>query len=173
MSEEILDLVDTDDNVIGQLARTEVYARDLHSYRVVNCFLRNSHGQLWIPRRAASKKLKAGALEYSVAGHVSTGETYDQALLREAAEEIHFDLMRIPWRRLGKLTPPADGSFCFQGIYEIQSDETPAFNPEDHSEAKWMSVPEILAAIAAGEPVTYDFELTIRRFFMSSSDALQ
>ena len=167
MSEEILDLVDTDDNVIGQLARTEVYARDLHNYRVVNCFLRNSQGQLWIPRRAANKKLKPGALEYSVAGHVSSGETYDEALLREAAEEIRFDLMTIPWRFLGKLTPPVDGSQCFQGVYEIQSDETPVLNLEDHSEAKWMSVPEILSAIA-GESVTYDFELTIRRFFVQN-----
>lgn len=44
--EEILDLVDRDDNVIGKLARDKVYAAGLSNFRVINGFLINQQGQL-------------------------------------------------------------------------------------------------------------------------------
>ena len=162
--EEILDLVDKSDKVISQCSRREVYRQHLHNYRVVHGFLVNSKGQIWVPKRTASKKLFPNALDYSVAGHVETGETYDVAFRRETREEILIDLDRVPWRPLQKLTP-ANDAHCFQMIYEIRSDATPEYNRDDFSEARWMSPREIVERIEAGEEAKSDLAFTIKKFY--------
>ena len=48
--------MDKDDCVIGTMRRSEVYAKKIHDVRVVNAFIINSKGELWIPRRAAHKR---------------------------------------------------------------------------------------------------------------------
>jgi isopentenyldiphosphate isomerase len=56
MPEEILDLVDETDCVIGQISRDTAWAT-LARIRVVNAVVVNPQGQLWIPRRTAHKKM--------------------------------------------------------------------------------------------------------------------
>ncbi|MFY9463164.1 MAG: hypothetical protein WAP52_03190 [Candidatus Sungiibacteriota bacterium] len=56
MTDELLDLVDAQDRVIGVMRRGEVYAKGIHNIRVVNAFIINTKGELWIPRRTADKR---------------------------------------------------------------------------------------------------------------------
>lgn len=53
---EILDIVDESDCVIGQKKRSEIYSQGLCNFRVVNSFVVNSLGKLWIPRRSAQNE---------------------------------------------------------------------------------------------------------------------
>jgi hypothetical protein len=48
IDEELLDLVDVDDRVIGKTSRSEVFAQKLTNVRIVNLFLKNSSEELWI-----------------------------------------------------------------------------------------------------------------------------
>ena len=52
--DELLDLVNEQDQVIGCRERGEIYKEGLTNFRVVNAFLVNDAGQLWIPRRTAT-----------------------------------------------------------------------------------------------------------------------
>jgi isopentenyldiphosphate isomerase len=165
MTEEILDLVDDNDHVIGQLSRDEIYKRNLSNYRVVHGLLINKEGKLWIPRRTATKKIHPNALDFSSAGHVESGETYEASFRRETREELNLDLETVPWRELGKLTP-TDGAHCFQMVYEIQSDVAPRFNTADFSEAKWLFPKEVVEMIEAGTLAKSDLAFTIRRFYL-------
>lgn len=165
MIEEILDLVDEQDQVIGQLSRNEIYKQQLHNYRVVHGLLINKEGQIWIPKRTGVKKLYPNALDYSSAGHVESGETYDESFLRETREELNIDLSAVAWRVLGKFTP-SEGVHCFQMVYEIRSDVTPSFNPEDFSEAQWMFPKEVIELIESGADAKSDLAFTIRRFYV-------
>jgi len=74
--DEYLDLVDLQDSVIGRKLRSEVYAEHLSNFRVVNAFVLNSKGELWIPRRTADKRIFPLCLDMSVGGHVESGESY-------------------------------------------------------------------------------------------------
>ena len=164
MPDEIVDIVDQNDVVIGQISREEVDEQDLHTFRVVHGFLVNSQGKIWIPRRAATKKTCPNALDYSVAGHVSSGETYDESLVRESMEELNLDLSLVPWRLLGMLMPTPDVN-CFQKIYEIQTNVTPLFNPEDFSEGSWWSPKEVVEMIEGGEPAKENIAVVLRKFY--------
>lgn len=165
MIEEIVDLVDEQDQIIAQLSRKEVYRQRLHNYRVIHGFLVNKEGKLWIPRRCPEKKLYPNALDYSLAGHVTSGETYEESLQRETWEELNIDLKTTPWRVLGKRTP-SEGAHCFQMLYEIQSDVTPLFNPKDFSEAQWISPKEAIAMIESEASAKDELASVIRRFYL-------
>jgi len=165
MNEEILDLVDDQDQITGQLSRREIYEQRLHNYRVFHGFVVNKEGNIWIPRRTATKKIYPNALDYSVAGHVEAGESYQESFFRETSEELNIDLRVIPWRVLGKLTPN-EGSHCFQMVYEITLDSDPDYNTDDYSDASWMSPQEIIDRIEGGELAKTDIVSTIKRFYL-------
>ena len=105
MMDEYLDLVNIQDEIIGKKLRSTVYAEGLSNFRVVNAFLVNPQGQLWIPRRSLNKRLFPGGLDVSMGGHVESGETYEEAFKRELDEELNMKADEISWQHLGYLTP--------------------------------------------------------------------
>lgn len=54
---------------------------NLSNYRVVNVFVINSSGKIWIPRRHSNKAHFPLAFDMSIGGHVESGETYEAALI--------------------------------------------------------------------------------------------
>ena len=165
--EEILDLVNEHDQVIGQLSRREIYARGLRNYRVVHAFIKNSNGELWIPRRVSTKKLYPDALDFSIAGHVTTGESYEVALLKEAAEEVNLDLSKIPYRELAYLNPRTQPVALWQKVYEVNLEEAPDYNPDDFSGYEWLQPKEVLARHEAGEAMKSDIPSVITICYLS------
>ena len=55
-NDEYLDFVNTDDQPVDSKLRSEIYSQGLSNFRVVNAFLVNSAGRIWIPKRSATKK---------------------------------------------------------------------------------------------------------------------
>lgn len=165
IDDELLDLVDLNDRVIGNIWRSEVLTRQLTNVRVVNLFLKNSAGELWIPRRTAHKRLFPLCLDLSMGGYVASGETYAQALFREASEELNLDLNAIEFQLLGSLTPHADRVSSFMEVYEIETDLEPEYNRDDFIEAMWINPQALLDAIERGEAVKSDLEQLVKRFY--------
>src|ERR1700694_5845622 len=100
MEEEQLDIVDDNDQVIDSLPRSEVAKRNLLNFRAIHVYLITSKGQIYMPVRARSKKLYPGGYDFSVAGHVSAGESYEEAFRRETQEELNFDVDKYTWREV-------------------------------------------------------------------------
>lgn len=163
--DELLDLVDDEDRVVGQILRSEVRNRDLNHVRVVNAFVKNSRGQIWIPRRSAAKRSHPLGLDMSMGGYVGSGETYDEAFRREMQEELRIDVGRINYKMLGH-TGPQDGFKAFMQVYEMEQDEAPDFNKEDFVEYFWLTPQEVLDKIAAGDDAKSDLPKLVRRFYL-------
>lgn len=164
--DESLDLVDTNDKVIGKMSRSEVYDKGLSNFRTINVFLVNSKGQIWIPRRSANKKTFPLCLDMSVGGHVESGESYSKAFKRELNEELNIDSDRVKYRVLGKVTPIENGVSCFSTIYEIKSDSTPDYNKGDFIEYFWLTPKEILEKINVGDKTKSDLPKLIKTFYL-------
>ncbi len=150
MDDDILDLVDEHYVVQGQMPREEIRAKGLRNFRVINAFLKNSQGELWIPIRTAHKKMFPNCLDVSVGGHVSAGEDYDVSFVREMEEEIRFKAEEVNWRRIARLTPHEHNVSAFMWVYEILTDETPNYNPDDFSSARWIAPLALLEELKAG-----------------------
>lgn len=163
--DEYLDLVDVNDTVIGQKLRSEVYAEGLSNFRVINAFIKNSEGKLWIPKRGPRKRIYPNALDMSVGGHVESGEDYDFSFARETAEELNIDTTKVPWKFLGKCTPHEHGMSAFMHVYEISSDDAPDYNPDDFTEANWLSPKELRAELESGVPAKSDLVTLLNIFY--------
>src|SRR5439155_22041790 len=81
-AQEIVDLVDEGDGVIGRAPRYEVRQRNL-LHREVAAIVRNGRGEIYVHRRTDTKDLVPGMYDMFVAGMVTSGESYEEAIRRE------------------------------------------------------------------------------------------
>ncbi|WP_135228946.1 NUDIX hydrolase [Deinococcus fonticola] len=163
---EWLDLVNGHDEVVGRVTREEAWARRL-PVRVINAFLVNSCGELWIPRRTAHKAMFPDCLDMSVGGHVASGEDYLACFKRETREELNLNVDDVPWWEIAYFSPFDTPLSAFMRVYEIRTDEAPDFKRDDFSGACWRSPRQLLHNIAAGDPAKGDLAELIRRCYLS------
>ena len=90
MSEELVDIVDDDDNVIATVTRSEMRARRLQ-HRSVGIAVIGGDGRLLIHRRSETKDIWPGWWDIAAGGVVASGESYEDAAHRELAEELGID----------------------------------------------------------------------------------
>jgi len=91
MSEEIFDIVNERDEVVGQNTRREVHARGLW-HRAVHVLVFNARGEVLLQKRSMRKDIAAGKWDSSSSGHLDSGEDYDACAVREVREEIGLEL---------------------------------------------------------------------------------
>jgi isopentenyldiphosphate isomerase len=92
MSDEYLQIVDREGNPVGSAPRSECHGNPDLIQAVVHLHLFDRSGRLYLQKRAADKDRYPGCWDTSVGGHVAPGETPDQAIRREAGEELEIDL---------------------------------------------------------------------------------
>jgi hypothetical protein len=65
------------------------------------------------------------------------------------------------------MNPLEDGTSSFAKIYEIESDKTPDFNPEDFIEYYWLSPEELNQRLEEGDTAKGDLPKMLRKFYLS------
>lgn len=87
---EMLPVVDKDGNVTGTASREDCHfnskVKILHP--VVHLHVMNDRGDIYLQRRAMSRKVQPGKWDTAVGGHISFGENIETSLRREALEEL-------------------------------------------------------------------------------------
>lgn len=86
-SNEILDVVNEHDRVVGREHRGIIHARGL-MHRSAQVLLFNSRGELFLQKRSMNKDEFPGLWDSSAAGHLNPGESYAQCARRELEEEL-------------------------------------------------------------------------------------
>lgn len=87
-SEELFPVVDADGNVIGKATRGECHSGSKLLHPVVHLHVFNSRGDLYLQRRPDWKDIQPGKWDTAVGGHIDYGESVEDALAREAREEL-------------------------------------------------------------------------------------
>ena len=86
--QELVDLVDADNTVIGVVARSRVHGAPALRHRAVHVLVYDDRGRLLLQKRSAGKEIQPGRWDTSVGGHLAAGESYPAAAVRETAEEL-------------------------------------------------------------------------------------
>lgn len=86
--EELFDIVDDQDRVIGQAPRSACHGNPALIHRVAHVLVFNSGGEILLQKRSSSKDVQPGRWDTSVGGHLDPGEDYLTGALREMAEEL-------------------------------------------------------------------------------------
>jgi isopentenyl-diphosphate delta-isomerase type 1 len=141
MSEEIFDVVNDRDEVIGQRARSEVHRLGLQ-HRAVHVLVFNAQGQLFLQKRARWKEDFPGTWDSSAAGHLGTGEDYDDCARRELEEEL--GLARAPaLERVFKLAACPQTGQEHVWVYRCQCEGPFSLHPDEIEEGAWFTHEQI------------------------------
>lgn len=140
---DILDVVDCDNQVIGQATRREIHEQGLR-HRSVHIFVLNPQGHLYIQERAMDKDTFPGAHDSSAAGHVDAGEGYHEAARRELEEELGLapsDLLNM--MQVGELGASEDNGWEYVRFYLALTDRQPVPNPDEVADGAFYTLDEV------------------------------
>ncbi len=87
-AQELFPLVDEQGNITGSATRGECHNGSKLLHPVVHLHVFNSQGDLYLQKRPTWKDIQPGKWDTAVGGHVDLGESVEQALRREAREEL-------------------------------------------------------------------------------------
>ncbi|MGI5407157.1 NUDIX domain-containing protein [Streptomyces chartreusis] len=138
-ADEILDIVDEQDRVIGRSPRGEAYAKGLR-HRCVFIEARDAEGRLFVHRRTPTKLVFPSRYDMFVGGVVGAGESYDEAALREAEEELGVNGLPRPTLLFKFLYDNGAGQNWWSAVYEVRC-ELPV-NPQVEEVAWYDFLPE-------------------------------
>src|SRR5262249_55222376 len=124
--DELFDLVDLDDRVIGRVRRGEAHSNPALVHRSVQVLVFASDGRLLLQRRSAAKDLFPGYWCASASGHVNSGEDYAATAEREVGEELGV-APRL--RYLGKTLVRSEPETEITALFVARCDGPFAFSP--------------------------------------------
>ena len=157
---ELLPLVTPDGKVTGSATRGECHGGSKLLHPVVHLHVFNSNGQLYLQLRPKWKDIQPGKWDTAVGGHVDYGEYLTEALMREAAEELHltrFNPVYIgTYRYNSKQESELVNIYATVGNFDLRPD------PEEISEGRFWTFEEIDRAMGQGI-LTPNFEQEFRR----------
>ena len=146
--DEIFDVVDENDNVIGTERRAEVHARDLR-HRAVHVFVWNKYGEIFLQKRSRLKDKHPGSWDSSASGHLDSGEEYDPCAVRELEEELGITGV-IP-QRAAKISACPNTGWEFVWLYHANWTGNPKFPCAEIESGLWIH-PQDLAPWVRARP---------------------
>src|SRR5437764_12514296 len=146
MREEIFDVVNERDEVIGRESRSEVHRLGL-KHRAVHVLVFNSRGQVFLQKLSMSKDRQPGLWDSSASGHLDCGEDYDDCAVRETREELGLKLPAPPVR-LFKLAASPETDQEHVWVYRCEAEGPFSLHPDEIDCGRWFTPQEITEWIA-------------------------
>ena len=143
--DEIFDVVNENDEVIGQRTRGEVHREGLR-HRAIHVLVFNSRGEVFLQKRSMKKDTFPGAWDSSSSGHLDTGEHYDDCAVRELEEEIGLKVTEAP-RKLFKINACTQTGQEFVWVYRVDSEGPFILNPHEIETGEWFSSEKLTQCI--------------------------
>jgi len=136
---EMVDIVDKDDNVLGQMTGDEAMAGK-GRFRIAHIFLINDDDTFLVQWRRADKKLSPRTFTASAAGKVHAGESYEEAAARELKEEL--GATKVVLKALGSFRTPLANGQVFAGVWNGEpkgwEEEAEALDYWNRDEAEYL-----------------------------------
>ena len=146
--DEVFDVVDESDRVIGQAPRAEVHARHLR-HRAVHVLVFNDRSEVYLQKRSATKDTFPGRYDSSASGHLGRGEAYDDCAVRELQEELGLTIVRGRLQKHFQIEACEQTGWEFVWTYCLQTGDEPRINPAEIESGAFWPLAQIRAALAA------------------------
>lgn len=162
-SEEMFPIVDEEGNITGAASRGECHNGSMLLHPVVHLHVFNSRGELFLQKRPAWKDIQPGKWDTAVGGHVDLGENIQQALVREAAEELGIDVSALQVESLGHYVFQSSCERELVFPHRVVFDGEVCPSPETDGGRFWSAV-ELSDALGK-DVLTPNFESEYKRLF--------
>ena len=87
VNQSLIQVVDENDVPVGEATFKDVLSKGLF-HRIARVIVQESSGRVLLQKRSSSVDIFPGYWDNSAAGHVDSGETYNEAASRELEEEL-------------------------------------------------------------------------------------
>lgn len=142
--DEILPVVESNGLVVGRAPRSLCHGGGMLLHPVVNMHIIDRRERILLQKRSNSKRTWPGCWDTAVGGHIAYGEQAEEALMREAAEELGFV----------DFNPVFLGSEVYENqrekelvlLYAAIASEVPEPCSPEVSEIRWWTFDEIRKA---------------------------
>jgi isopentenyl-diphosphate delta-isomerase len=163
MSDELLDLVDSEDRVIGTVARSAAHKNPRLIHREIAVLLTDGGGKVLVCRRALTKAINPGKWSASAAGHVGAGEDPGLCASRELKEELGIE---VDLKLVGKerVTEEFESYFAYCYLGELPCDAVLECDASEICEERLCSKAEAEALLLDGAPTN-----GVLKFLLESS----
>lgn len=162
-AEELLPIVNEKGDIIGKMTRALAHNGSKTLHPVVHLHVFDKDGNLYLQKRPEWKDIQPGKWDTAVGGHVDYGESIEEALKREAEEELGIK----------NFIPEKIGSYIFES--NLEKEFVNVFTTKYENEIKpsekeldggrFWSKEEILSMINKNI-LTPNFENEYKKFFL-------
>ena len=146
---EMLILVDSDDQPIGELDKAACHNGKGTLHRAFSLFIINRKGQILLQKRAKNKRLWGGYWSNSCCSHPRVGESMIESVIRRSQQEIGI---KVEAKFIYKFEYSAkfgevgsERELC--SVYVAQTNDEPIFNTEEVSACRWISPSKLAKAL--------------------------
>jgi isopentenyl-diphosphate Delta-isomerase len=161
VQDEIYDVVDNMDQVVGQATRREIHQKNL-LHRSIHILVFNFQNEVFLQKRSMDKDENPSLWDISSAGHVDSGETYDDCAHRELWEELGIKAILKP---LDKIEACQDTYQEHVQVYTCRTNATIKINLDEISEGKYFDLKTIESEIQRNpEQFTSSFKLILKKY---------
>lgn len=143
--DEIFDVVDENDEVLRQATRSMVHMENL-LHRAVHVLVFNKKKEVLLQKRSVLKDNFPGCWDSSAAGHLESGESYDDCAVRELKEELGVD---AEVQHIGQIKPCENTGWEHIGLYVARYDGALRFPCSEVEHAVWFGMDQLNEWISA------------------------
>ena len=136
---DIYDVVDENDRVIGKATRQEVHDKGL-IHRTVMFFIFDKKGRIFVTQRTKNKEFFKEYWSIVLGGHVNSGETYEEAAIRECKEETGIECKPVYMGFFKQRIPEEKENVK---VYAFHTDKFPKVDPFEIKQGKFISFEEL------------------------------
>jgi isopentenyldiphosphate isomerase len=151
--DEVFDIVNERDEVIGRATRREAHVRGLW-HRATHVVVEDAQGRVFLQKRSMAKDTAPGRWDSACSGHVDAGESYEAAAVRELCEETGIDAEALGGvnaiEPLFTLTPCEKNGWEFLRVFRLRSRGPFEFklNTAEIERGEWWTKEALFRALA-------------------------
>ena len=161
--QELFPIVDEQGNVVGSATRGQCHNGSRLLHPVVHLHVFNSQGEVYLQKRPTWKDIQPGKWDTAVGGHMDYGEAPEEALQREAREELGINDF-IP-QRVGQYVYDSNVERELVYVNRTTFDGPVSPSDEELDGGRFWSLDE-LRQVMGKNILTPNFESEFCRFFL-------
>lgn len=143
MTDELLDLVDKNDRVLGTVLKSVAHGDPNLIHREVAIAVFNDKGEVLLQQRSMNKT-SPGSWKITAAGHVKSGEDPRKAIIREVYEELGIKIDPIFYKKVFEIDvyngKPFESKFYWIYYSKVDSNINIKLNPSEVMDALWVKI---------------------------------
>lgn len=140
--QEIFDVINENDEVIGQASRWQCHHDKNLIQRAIGVIVVDQNKKIFIQKRSQTKDKYASYWNLSAAGHVESGNSYEQTAVKELEEEVGIKVKIKDLIEIGKFLQRAKTETEMFKVFLVRNNGPFKLNKKEVELGQWIDLYE-------------------------------